>query len=91
MVDEAPGITRLLDRLESRQFVRRERAKPDRRQVNCYITAKGLDVLRKLDPVIEGDAEWTSSDSLSKGEHRTLVKLLALVRANLEAKLAQDD
>ena len=90
MVDEAPGITRLLDRLEGRALVRRERAKPDRRQVNCFITAKGLEVLRKLDPAIEGEAEWTGGDTLTKAEHRQLVKLLEKVRATLDAQLAQD-
>ncbi len=92
MVDEAPGITRLLDRLETRGLVRRERAKPDRRQVNCFITPKGTELLRKLDPAIEGNSsDWTSSDSLTKTEHRQLVRLLEKVRANLEAQLGDDD
>jgi MarR family transcriptional regulator, organic hydroperoxide resistance regulator len=38
MIHEAPGITRLLDKLEQAGLARRERAAPDRRQVFCYIT-----------------------------------------------------
>src|SRR6185312_16900298 len=49
MIHEAPGITRLLDKLEKAGLARRERCSPDRRQVLCYITDKGLEVLDQLD------------------------------------------
>lgn len=90
MVDEAPGITRLLDRLESGGLVRRERSMPDRRQVHCFITPKGNELLRKLDPVIAGPDE-SGSVGLTKTERRQLVRLLEKVRANLDPPLAQDD
>ena len=38
MIEQAPGITRLLDRLEGKKLVRRERPADNRRQVLCYIT-----------------------------------------------------
>src|SRR4029453_18362861 len=38
MVEQAPGITRLLDRLEKKTWVERERSQEDRRQVICRIT-----------------------------------------------------
>src|SRR5204863_9342501 len=37
MVEHAPGITRLLDRLEAKTLVRRQRPAGDRRQVVCRI------------------------------------------------------
>src|SRR5262247_3308432 len=43
MVHEAPGITRLIDKLEQAGLVRRERSVPDRRQVFCFITDAGLE------------------------------------------------
>ena len=49
MVEEAPGITRLLDRLEAKALVRRQRCPKDRRQHLCWITPKGLDLLASLD------------------------------------------
>src|SRR5258708_21554861 len=56
MIEQAPGITRLLDRLEGKKFVRRERPSDNRRQVLCYITKLGLDLLRELDsPLREQD------------------------------------
>src|SRR5438477_7759571 len=49
MIHEAPGITRLLDKLEQAGLARRERAVPDRRQVFCYITDRGVALLKTLD------------------------------------------
>jgi len=49
MIEQAPGITRLLDRLEGKKLVRRERPSDNRRQVLCYITKPGLDLLQELD------------------------------------------
>lgn len=56
MIEETPGITRLLDRLELKRLVTRTRCPEDRRQVLCSITADGLALLGKLDqPVIDFD------------------------------------
>jgi DNA-binding MarR family transcriptional regulator len=45
-----PDITRLVDRLDSRGLVKRERSEADRRVVEVVITKKGLELLRALDP-----------------------------------------
>jgi len=91
MVDEAPGITRLIDRLEASGLVRRERSVPDRRQVTCVITAHGLDVLRTLDALVEGSrASWTGGDELTREEQEQLVRLLERVRARLDEALRQE-
>ena len=45
MVEDAAGITRLIDKLEAAGHVTRERATPDRRLVLCRITKDGLDLL----------------------------------------------
>lgn len=51
MIEEAAGITRLIDKLEVAGFVRRDRASPrDRRQVYCHITPEGAELLARLDP-----------------------------------------
>lgn len=52
LIEETPGMTRLLDRLEAKHFVKRERCPGDRRQVTCRITPAGLKLLRDLDPVV---------------------------------------
>ena len=75
MVEADPGVTRLLDRLERKGLVARERAETDRRQVVCVITASGLALLRDLDHRVKAlDASVVRS--LSAEQQDTLVGLL---------------
>jgi DNA-binding MarR family transcriptional regulator len=53
MINKDPDITRLLDRLERREFVARSRDENDRRVIRARITPAGLDILRRLDRPIE--------------------------------------
>jgi MarR family transcriptional regulator, organic hydroperoxide resistance regulator len=80
MIHEAPGITRLLDKLEKAGLARRERCSPDRRQVFCYITPQGLAVLDELDVAMK-EADEIAVGNLSDAEQRQLLKLLEGVRA----------
>jgi DNA-binding MarR family transcriptional regulator len=57
MFDETPGITRLLDRLEAKNLVRRERSLNNRRQVFCFITEEAQELLETLDPLVKRRAE----------------------------------
>ena len=80
MVEETPGITRLLDRLESKGLVRRQHCPTDRRQHLCWITKEGLDLLASLDePVVTHSREMLSG--LTREEQSRLVSLLDRVRA----------
>lgn len=49
MIESAPGITRLLDRLEAKGWILRERSKVDRRVVHARISPEGLQLLAGLD------------------------------------------
>lgn len=80
MIEEAPGITRLVDRLERAGLVRRDRASPDRRRVLCRITPAGMELLRKLDaPVAKADD--AAFAVLTQAEQRELIRLLGEVQA----------
>jgi DNA-binding MarR family transcriptional regulator len=59
MVEQTPGITRLLDRLEAKELIRRQRCPRDRRQHLCWITAKGLALLQKIDAPVARTHEET--------------------------------
>ncbi|MDQ6635384.1 MAG: MarR family transcriptional regulator, partial [Gemmatimonadota bacterium] len=80
MIEEAAGITRLLDKLESAGFVVRERSTPDRRQVVCQITSAGLGLLASLDKPVD-EVNLTAVQMLDEPEKKTLVDLLGAVRA----------
>jgi DNA-binding MarR family transcriptional regulator len=49
LVSRAPDITRMLDKLEMRGLIERERPPEDRRTVRVGITPSGLELLRQLD------------------------------------------
>jgi DNA-binding MarR family transcriptional regulator len=49
MITHDPDITRLLDRMEKRGLITRERQKDDRRVVKTRITPQGLALLKPLD------------------------------------------
>jgi DNA-binding MarR family transcriptional regulator len=54
MISHDPDMTRLLDRMEKRSLITRQREKQDRRVVRTRITPEGLSLLRRLDqPVRE--------------------------------------
>jgi MarR family transcriptional regulator, organic hydroperoxide resistance regulator len=80
MIHAAPGITRLLDKLEKAGLARRERASPDRRQVFCYITDRGLEVLDQLDDEMRA-ADDIAVGNLTEAEQRQLMTLLDGVRS----------
>jgi DNA-binding MarR family transcriptional regulator len=81
MIEQTPGVTRLVDRLEGKGLVARTPCPKDRRRVFCRITAKGLDLLKELDePVNQWDAHAVSV--LPPSELDSFITLLDRVRAS---------
>lgn len=78
MVHNTPGVTRLLDRLEAKGLVARQRSDSDRRLQLCYIAPAGLKLLHELDPLARESADALMFP-LSPLEQRTLMRLLAKV------------
>jgi DNA-binding MarR family transcriptional regulator len=52
MISHDPDITRLLDRMEKRELITRQRQSDDRRVVKTRITGTGLELLKRLDPTV---------------------------------------
>jgi len=46
------SMSRMLDRLEEKDLLRRERSETDRRVVNLHLTAKGKKVANKIWPIV---------------------------------------
>ena len=80
MIQQTPGITRLLDKLERKRLVRRERCPEDRRQVLCWITKDGLELLTELDRPIR-EIGMRGMEPLTIAEQRALIAMLERVRA----------
>ena len=79
LVAQVPDVTRLLDRLEEAELIRRERDSKDRRQVATRITERGLELLSNMDqPVM--DAHRRQLGHMTKEQLTTLSELLTLAR-----------
>ena len=85
MIEQAPGITRLLDRLEKKKLVRRERPSDNRRQVLCYVTKPGLDLLQELDAPFRSKVNQ-ALHRLDESEIEELIRLLELARGEQSTK-----
>ena len=83
LIEEAPGITRLVDKLEEAGYLRRERGGTDRRVVHCVITERGLRLLDAMDTLIKETARLVSDGLPSVDEQRQLIDLLTRVRSGL--------
>ena len=78
MVEKSPNLTRLIDKLESKQFLSRSNASNDKRTILVTITNEGLDVLNRIDIDLKNEDFFNLS--LSDDEANTLSSLLDKVR-----------
>jgi DNA-binding MarR family transcriptional regulator len=79
LVSHAPDITRLLDKLQQRGLIHRERPAGNRRQVQVAITNEGLALLKKLDKPVRKCHEQQLGH-LAPEELQQLVSLLESAR-----------
>jgi DNA-binding MarR family transcriptional regulator len=83
MIEQAPGITRLLDRLERKGLISRQRGPGDRRQVLCVITSKGLAQVDALTAAMR-----RTRQPMNRLSHRDLDRLIHLLDAVRQAHRA---
>lgn len=89
MIEHNPGITRLLDRLEAKKLVRRERCPEDRRRVLCYATALALRTLGSIDAPLER-AGARALAGLDRPRVAELVRLLDTIRTPVSSKNSEE-
>ncbi|CAM1344529.1 MarR family winged helix-turn-helix transcriptional regulator [Tenacibaculum amylolyticum] len=77
MVERAPNVTRLMDKLIEKHLIERSRCKDDRRVVYVNITEEGLLLLSEIDKTIPG---LDLLGNLSEEESKILSDLLDKVR-----------
>jgi DNA-binding MarR family transcriptional regulator len=79
LIEETPGVSRLLDRLVAKGLIRRERSVQDRRMLECSLTDRGVQILSRLEePVNRADAD--ALHALTSRELATLDNLLSRIR-----------
>jgi len=80
LVTRDPDVTRLLDRLEARELIARERSETDRRVVRSWITQEGLRLLDAAETPVR-DLQQRLFEHLGKEQVDTLIGALESVRA----------
>lgn len=80
MLEDSPGVTRLIDRLAAKGLVDRARSTEDRRQVLCRITSVGLDLLARVDEPMNASDDHALG-MLTVDEQKELIRLLDRIRA----------
>jgi DNA-binding MarR family transcriptional regulator len=84
MISHDPDMTRLLDRMEKRGLITRERQTDDRRVVKARITPQGLSLLKTLDQPVR-DLHKRQFRHMSAARLKLLSDLLEEVRVRKPA------
>ena len=79
LITRDPDITRLLDRMEKRGLIRRERQTTDRRVILTFVTEMGLDILAQLDSQVPETIKSVLGH-MSERKLRDLCRLLEQAR-----------
>ena len=79
MINKMSNTTRLVDKLILKDLVERFTCEKNRRKVDIYITEKGLNLLKELDPIIDA-TETNITKNLNSDELETLNYLLTKIR-----------
>ncbi len=79
MISRGPDMTRMLDRLETRALIKRERQQANRRVVEAWITAAGLELLDRMQQQILA-MHQKQVGHLSPSQQQQLIRLLRIAR-----------
>lgn len=79
MLEKSPNTTRLVDKLISKDLVKRSRCNDDRRVVHIEITKKGLKLLLDIDEVFD---DMSLAENLTIDEASLLNVILNKLRGN---------
>jgi len=78
MIDKNSNATRLVEKLRLKGFLKRERCERNRRQVDVFVTDKGLALLKKID---QEESSWlTMLKNITKTEALELNRILDKLR-----------
>lgn len=88
MLTRVPDVTRLVDRLETRRLVARNRQRDDRRVVRVAVTPAGLALLERLDQPLR-QVHLDQLGHMPPARLRTMIELLENARESASAKRAE--
>jgi DNA-binding MarR family transcriptional regulator len=90
MISRDPDITRLLDRMEKRNLITRERQSDDRRVVKTFVTPEGLELLKTLDRPVSA-LHKRQFQGISPAKLKLLAAMLEEIRSQHAGQKADCD
>jgi DNA-binding MarR family transcriptional regulator len=85
LVTKVPDVTRLLDRMEKKGLVYRDRCTNDRRVVWIYISEKGTNLINEASKVINSNVDNITETLETSGINQT-IETLEILRNTITAK-----
>lgn len=79
----AANVTRILDRLEKKAFIKRKQNPADRRSTLLFLTDRGKELVEEVHSLFESFSEHLTK-GISSQEQALFTRLLYKIRANLD-------
>ena len=80
------SLTRLLSKMEKKQYIRRKQNKDDKRVNHVYLTETGKDVFKKAKPVLKKMMQ-TMEMNISDTEKQQIINTLKKIQFNFDSKI----
>lgn len=90
MLDPAPDVTRLIDQLINKGWVKRTRSDADRRVSLHWITQSGLDLLEKVDSEVDS-LNSTYDEQIPEEDLDHLIRICSYIYESQSVEPAKDD
>ncbi len=81
MIFENSDVTRLMDRLTAKEYIKREICASNRRKIDLLITQKGIDLLDKIAPLAKKFIETLFVNKITNAEAKELYRILDKIKS----------
>lgn len=80
------SLTRLLSKMEKKNYIFRKQSKEDKRIKNVYLTDFGVEIYEKTKPVIQNLIS-TMEQNISQEEKQLVIKIFKQIQINFNSKI----
>ncbi len=80
------SLTRLLSKMEKKNYIFREQSREDKRIKNVYLTDYGVEVYEKTKPIIQ-NLITTMEQNISQEEKQQIIQIFKQIQINFNSKL----
>jgi DNA-binding MarR family transcriptional regulator len=81
MIFKNSDVTRLMDRLTAKEYIKRETCPSNRRKIDILITQKGLELLNEIAPSAQAFVETFFKNKITRDEAKELYRILNKIKS----------